>query len=182
LVDDQAQDPWGHLMRAAMQGDASAYRTLFEQLSHALRKQVSGNLNRSGQGNIDIDDIVQEALLAVHLKRHTWDPLRPFLPWVNAVTRYKIIDAFRRRRTYIEINELEKVLADQAPIERDREDALRLIAELSPRDQTIVMAVSLEERPPNIVASELGMSEGALRVALHRALKKLAALYRKGNR
>ena len=62
-------------MRAAMQGDASAYRTLFEQLSHALRKQVSGNLNRSGQGNVDIDDIVQEALLAVHLKRHTWDPL-----------------------------------------------------------------------------------------------------------
>lgn len=166
-------------MRAALGGDAGAYRTLFEQLSSALSKQVSGNLNRSGQGNIDVDDIVQEALLAVHLKRHTWDTSRPFLPWVKAVTRYKIIDAFRRRRSYIEIDDLRDVLPGEQPMNSERGDALRLIAELPSRDQMIVTAISLEERPPNVVALELGMSEGALRVALHRALKKLAALYRK---
>lgn len=169
-------------MRAALDGDATAYRDLFGQLAAALRRQVAGSLRRSGAGNVDLDDIVQEALLAVHLKRHTWDRARPFLPWVQAVTRYKVIDAFRRRRAYVEIDSLAEVIPAESEDNEDRGDAQRLIGQLSPRDQEIVRSISLEDRAPGQVAASLGMTEGALRVALHRALKRLAVLYRKDDR
>lgn len=182
LADHPTEERWGDLMRAALDGDTFAYRTLFELLAAALRRQVAATLHRAGSGNLDLDDIVQEALLAVHLKRHSWDPTRPFMPWVRAVTRHKVIDAFRRRRTYIEIDELREVIPAEASKEQDRDDAQRLIGQLSARDQAIVQSISIEDRPPGQVAAELGMSEGALRVALHRALKKLAVLYRRDDR
>lgn len=169
-------------MRAALSGNAAAYTSLFEALSHALRSHVGTMMRRAGQGNSDVEDIVQEALLAVHLKRHTWDPARPFAPWVRAVTKYKLIDALRRRRIDVSIDDIGDVSADVEANTTDLGDAERLVARLAPRQQAIVRAVSMAGRAPAEVAAELGMSEGALRVALHRALKQLAELYRSGER
>ena len=173
-------DHWGNLMRAALAGDAAAYTSLFEDLSRVLRAQVGGALRRAGQGNSEVEDIVQEALLAVHLKRHTWDVTRPFGPWVKAVTHYKLIDAMRRRRVHASIDELGDTIADTNTPSTDLGDAERLITQLPPRQQAIVRAISIEGKQPGHVAQALGMSEGALRVALHRALRQLAALYRSG--
>lgn len=182
MANSQHADHWGDLMRAALAGDAAAYTTLFADLSRALRAQVGGALRRAGQGNSETEDIVQEALLAVHLKRHTWDPARPFAPWVKAVTHYKLIDALRRRRVDVPLDEMGDTIPAATTDASDLGDAERLITQLPARQQAIVRAISIEGQPPAAVARSLDMSEGALRVALHRALKQLAALYRSGER
>ncbi len=169
-------------MRSALAGDEVAYRTLFEELSQAMRAQVTAALRRTGQGNADIEDIVQEVLLAVHLKRRSWDSARPFAPWVRAVTHYKLVDTLRRKRVHVPIGELGDTLPERNVPNEDLGDAERLMTRLPVRQQQIVRSLSIEGRSPAGVANELGMSEGALRVALHRALKQLAKLYRSGER
>lgn len=172
-------DKWGDLMRAALAGDARAYRSLLDELAGALRVGVRAALARSGRGNADIEDVVQETLLAVHLKKGNWDPTRPFAPWVNAVARYKVTDALRRHglRAHLALDDL--LEAVPAPCEETKaaDDAERLVGRLSEREQRIVRA-AFDGRSAADTGAELGMSEGAVRVALHRALKRLAELYR----
>ncbi len=124
---------------------------------------------------------MQESLLAIHLKRHTWVPTELVGPWVAAIARHKAIDALRRRgrRAELPIDELDFV-DPASPDEPAREahDVETLLGRLDGRQRAIVQAVSLEGLSTREAASRLSMSEGALRVALHRSLKKLAALYR----
>ena len=180
MTAEAKKDVWGQMMRAALDGDAQAYKSLLDQLAHAIRINVRASLARFGRGNADIEDIVQETLLAVHLKKHTWDPSLPFAPWVNAIARYKIADAFRRggNRHFIQIDDLAVEIAAPLSNEADYSDAERLIGQLETRAQHIVRSISLNGKSVDDVASELNMQEGAVRVALHRALARLAQLYR----
>jgi RNA polymerase sigma-70 factor (ECF subfamily) len=167
-------------MRAALAGDSTAYQALLGELAGVLRRSVAGALARAGRGNAEVEDIVQETLLAIHLKRTSWDPALAFSPWLNAVMRYKVIDALRRggTRVNIPIDDIAEVIPAPAQDTSDRDDASRLVAQLEPRPRAIVEAISLEGRSASEVATRLNMSEGAVRVALHRALKTLAQLYR----
>lgn len=166
-------------MRLANAGDQGAYRELLAALARTFRRSVGARLRQAGRGHDEVEDIVQEVLLAVHLKRHTWDPALPFAPWVHAVARYKMIDALRRHglRRFVPIDELAEILPDRAGAEPQFADAERMIAQLGEREQAIVRAISLDGRSAAEVATQLAMSEGAVRVALHRALKQLARLY-----
>src|SRR5688572_7699094 len=95
---DAQQD--GHLaqlMRAANRGDADAYRHVLEKLAPMLRSAARRGFARYGSGPEEVEDIVQETLLALHLKRHTWDERQPLLPWVRAIAHNKLIDSLRRR-------------------------------------------------------------------------------------
>ena len=83
-------------MRAANRGDAVAYARLLASLTPVLRGLARQSLSRTRLES-DFEDVVQETLLAIHLKRHTWDETRPFGPWVRAIIRHKLIDAARRR-------------------------------------------------------------------------------------
>lgn len=172
------------MMRAALAGDEAAYKILLGELAGALRVTVRAALRRLGKGDADSEDIVQEALIAIHLKRANWDPALPLAPWINAVARYKVIDALRRQgfRAHVSVDDLADILPAQEKAEESRSDIERLVGRLGERAQRIVRAVSMEGRASSEVANELGMSEGAVRVALHRALKELAALYRGGAR
>eukprot|EP01037_Dinobryon_pediforme_P007706 gene7705-7767_t len=174
------KDAWSDMMRAALGGDQHAYQVLLEALAKAIRTNVRASLARFGRGNADVEDIVQEVLLAVHLKKHTWDPALPFSPWVNAIARYKIADAFRRggNRAMVQIDDLAQDIAAPETQTEDHSDAERLIGQLAPRSQYIVRTISLNGGSFSDVANELKMQEGAVRVALHRALAKLAQLYR----
>lgn len=167
-------------MRLAAAGDAGAYRALLNDLARAVRANARATLARSGQGNAEVEDIVQETLLAVHLKRDTWNPELPFAPWVNAIARYKITDSLRRRgrRVIVPIEDVADTVAAPAERDSDSADIERMVKRLGERAQKIVRAISLEGRSAASVAGELGMSEGAVRVALHRALAELARLYR----
>ncbi len=170
------------LMRRARQGDDEAYRRLLGQVSIWLRVVVRRGLVSAGRGTADCEDVVQEALLAMHLKRHTWDEAQPLEPWVRAIARYKLTDHLRRRgfHDHVDIDEHADTLA--APNEPDTAAALdsqQLLATLPERQRRIVEEIAVEGRRAAEVAARLGMSEGAVRVALHRALKSLAALYRR---
>jgi RNA polymerase sigma-70 factor, ECF subfamily len=173
------------LMSAANGGDAAAYRKLLDALLPFLRKAVKTGLMRNGGNASDIEDVVQETLLAIHLKRHTWDPQRPLLPWVSAVAYYKVIDSLRRRAPtkHVPIDDYMQTLdgSSEAPAS-DESVSLELLAFLSPRSRQIVEAITIEGVDARDVGTRLGMSEGAVRVALHRALKKLAHTMRKGER
>ncbi len=176
-------DDLAALMRLARQGDDEAYRRLLGRVTVWLRAVVRRGLAAAGRGSAESEDIVQETLLAMHLKRDTWDEARPIQPWLRAIARHKLTDHLRRRgwRDHVDIEGLSDTL--ELSVEAgttDTVDARHLLDSLPERQRIIVNEISLEGRSAADVATHLGMSEGAVRVALHRALKSLAALYRRG--
>lgn len=176
------EEEWAALMRAAIDGDGAAYRELLQSLSHSLRAATRRGFAQAGAALNDVEDVVQETLLAVHLKRHTWDSDKPLGPWVRAIARHKLIDSLRRRGRRIEVPieaVLDTLAAEEPRSNLDRQDAERLVNDLRGRQQVIVRAISLEGQSIREVAQRLGMNEGAVRVALHRGLKALAAMHRK---
>lgn len=178
------EEEWSVLMRAAIDGDAGAYRRLLDQLTPVLRGATRRNCARIGLSIDDAEDIVQEVLLAIHLKRHTWDVTRPIAPWIMTIARHKLIDARRRRgaRTHEPVDDLADFLAAEGTEEAlERNDLDRLLGKLGERPRDLVRALSVEGHTVQETAQRLNMSEGAVRVALHRAIKSLAALYRSGD-
>ncbi len=181
----QSDEKWAGMMRAAIAGDEVVYRRLLEEIARSVRVMARGAFSRARSGDADVEDVVQETLLAIHLKRDTWDGGLALGPWVGAIARHKIIDAMRRRgaRRLFPIEDFETVLA--APEAEDphaRSDAERLISQLAPRQRDIVRSISLEGQSIAATAARLSMSEGAVRVALHRSLKLLAAAWRSASR
>lgn len=179
---EATEETWSRWMRAALDGDARAYRDLLGALTPRLRGLVGRALARAGASTADLEDIVQETLLALHLKRHTWEPTAPLAPWVQAIARNKTIDALRRRGRRIEVDVAD--FAEFLPAAPDRDpteggDVERLLGELGDRQRDIVRSIGVEEKSVRETADRLGMSEGAVRVALHRGLKTLADLYRR---
>jgi RNA polymerase sigma-70 factor, ECF subfamily len=171
-------------MRQALAGHEPSYRQVLDEITRAMRGVVRGALSRAGRGNADAEDIVQEILLAIHVKRETWDQAQPLAPWVNAITRYKLIDCLRRQgiRVAVPIDAVSETLAVVVEdTSSDTGDVRKLLVHLAERDRRIVEDISLEGRSIGETARSLGMQEGAVRVALHRAIKKLAALYRREN-
>lgn len=169
-------------MRLARQGDNEAYRRLLGRVAAWLRVVVRRGLVSAGRGTADCEDVVQEALLAMHLKRDTWDEAQPLEPWVRAIARYKLADHLRRRgfHDHVDIDDYADSLASTDAVDSAATvDSRRLLAGLPERQRRIVEEVSIEGRRAAEVAARLGMSEGAVRVALHRALKALAAAYRR---
>jgi RNA polymerase sigma factor (sigma-70 family) len=176
-----AEEEWGSLMRAAINGDSEAYRRLLASLTPALRTVTRRNCARIGLDGSEAEDVVQEVLLAIHLKRHTWDADRPIGPWIMTITRNKLIDARRRRgnRQALPIDNLSDILtAEGSDDAMDRHDLDRLLDKLGNRQKDLVRSLSVEGRSVQETAERLNMSEGAVSVALHRAIKTLSVLYR----
>ncbi|MGH6871946.1 MAG: sigma-70 family RNA polymerase sigma factor [Rhizomicrobium sp.] len=179
LPNEAKDDDWAGLMRAGLVGDEASYRRLLEGLAPVLRAIARRGLSRAGTG--DIEDVVQETLLAIHMKRHTWKTDQPFKPWLNAIARHKLIDVLRRRgrRGEVPIDGLEDVLPEpEQPAETSQGELARLVSRLDGRQLAVVRGISLNGDSIADTAQRLGMSEGAVRVTLHRGLKKLADLYR----
>jgi len=170
------------LMRAARKGDDEAYRRLLTHVAVWLRAIARRGLAAAGRRLEDSEDIVQETLLAMHLKRDTWDETQPLEPWLRAIARHKLVDHLRRRgfTDHLDIDDHADTLAAPTAEEAgSAADTRHLLASLPERQRRIVEGVSLEGRSAREVGARLGMSEGAVRVALHRALKALANAYRK---
>src|SRR5271168_1096540 len=179
--DGQVDEKWAEMMRAALGGDEITYRRLLEEIARSVRAMARGAFSRARVGDADVEDVVQETLLAIHLKRNTWDGGLRLAPWVGAIARHKIIDAMRRRgaRRFLPIDDFATVLAAPEPEDpHGRSDAERLIAGLAPRQRDIVRSISLDGHSIAATAARLSMTEGAVRVALHRSLKSLAAAWR----
>lgn len=176
------EQQWATWMRAGLMGDEASYRSVLHALAPVLRQQARRGFTRCGLSGDDAEDVVQETLLALHLKRHTWRTDTPLMPWVQAIARNKLIDAMRRRGRSISvpIEPFEEVLA-APPAEGEGatgRDVDRMLSFLREPQRTIVRAITLEGRTPRDLSGPLGLSEGAVRAALHRALRRLAELFR----
>jgi DNA-directed RNA polymerase specialized sigma24 family protein len=133
----------------------------------------------SGLGEAGCEDVLQEVLLPIHLKRHTWQPAAPVRPWLYAITRYKVVDAFRARGRKIDlpIGDFADILAAEAgPDPTEAADIAKMIGMLDIRFAAIVRKIGLEGASVAETGQALNMNDGAVRVAFHRALKTLAML------
>src|SRR5262245_27145288 len=167
---------WTMLMEQSLDGDCAAYGRLLSALTPALRRAVKSRASAAG---LEAEDVVQEVLLALHLKRNTWVRGTPVAPWVSAIARNKIVDAYRRRGRRIEVPI--EFVADT--LGRDEEypdgashDIERGLAALTAKQRDVLLAVSLQGFTAQEAAQRLHMSEVSVRVTLHRALKSLAVL------
>lgn len=171
-------------MRDGLAGDAAAYRRFLTEVTPFLRAIARRRCDQYGAPASEAEDVTQEVLLAIHLKRGTWDPDRPIGPWISAITRNKLIDSLRRRGRHIRvpiedvIDTMEAVVTGAVT---DRLDAERVLERLGDPQRDIVRSISLEGRGVRETAERLSMSEGAVRVALHRALKALAVAFQGGD-
>ncbi len=173
-------DEWASLMRAAMGGDSQSYHRFLVTVTPYLRGLAKRRCLKAGVTTTEVEDIVQEVLLAVHTKRGTWDTTRPIGPWLSAIVRNKMIDNLRRRsrNSALPIEDFEWNLAvEENGSITDRMDAETAIALLKPQQREIVRSLSIDGSGVKETADRLGMTEGAVRVALHRALKLLAGRY-----
>jgi RNA polymerase sigma-70 factor (ECF subfamily) len=164
------------LMRAALQGDEMAYAAFLHKAAGLVRRAVARQLHQTAR--VAVEDVVQETLLAVHLKRHTWRSDEPILPWLRTIARYKTIDACRRRGTRIEIpiEDFAEVLAS-ADTSTEMEDTQYIemaVGTLSGGQQRVVRAIAIEGRSIKETAEALKMKENAVRVAFHRGLSAVA--------
>jgi RNA polymerase sigma-70 factor (ECF subfamily) len=166
------------LLRAANAGDAAAYAAFLRAVAPVVRGVVRAR-GRSAIGEAGCEDVVQEVLLAIHLKRHTWRDDEPVRPWLYAIARYKVVDAFRARgrRIDLPVEDFAEVLpAPAGPDPTEARDVEKMMAMLEPRSADILRGIGLKGETAAEVATRLDMTEGAVRVALHRGLKQLAAL------
>jgi RNA polymerase sigma-70 factor, ECF subfamily len=176
----EREQRWSAMMQRSFVSEGAEYRALLKEISQYLRGFLRSNLARGGQGNSEEEDILQETLIAIHLKRQSWDQAQPFMPWLNAVARHKFIDAMRRRGRHnlVPIDGFSEVIPAPAAEPSDQSDVERMLAHLPERQQSIVRGMSIEGRTAKDVGAQLGLTDVAVRVALHRALKALAAVYR----
>jgi RNA polymerase sigma-70 factor (ECF subfamily) len=174
------------LMLASLDGDAVAHRALLGRLSGHLRAYYRSKLARAGRSVGDAEDLVQEAVLAIHLKRHTYDPDEPLTPWVHAIARFKLIDFLRRTRrstTDLPIDAAEDVTAgdDRSGAESSL-DLARLMELLPEKMRCSIVAVKLDGRSVAEAAARCGVSESLVKINIHRGLKRLAASIAKESR
>ena len=165
------------LMLAAIAGDGAAYRALLETLTPHLRAYYARRLERPA----DAEDLVQETLIAIHTRRASYDTAQPFTAWLHAIARYKLIDHYRRariRRT-LPLEEAECVFAgEQAEAAEATRDVERLLAMLPEKKRALLRYTKLEGLSVAETAARTGMSETAVKVSVHRALKELGRLIR----
>ncbi len=161
------------LLRSAIAGDERDYARFLERTAALVRGFAR---RRTADGGVDPEDIVQETLLAIHLKRHTWIADAPVLPWVYAIARFKIIDAYRRRgrRIEIDVDEVAETLAQPEAERVSDRDVGRALDALAPGQRGVVAAITVEGHSIGETARRLGMTETAVRVALHRGLVAIA--------
>ncbi len=165
------------LLKAANRGDQRAYTGFLTAVTPLLRGIARSR--GSGLGNEVCEDIVQETLLAIHQKRHTWREDLPVRPWLYAIVRYKVVDAFRSRgrRVHMQIDDFAETIAAEPDDDLTvRSDMDRVISQLDDRSAKIVRSIGIDGDSIADVSGKLGMTETAVRVALHRGLKKLSGL------
>jgi RNA polymerase sigma-70 factor (ECF subfamily) len=165
------------LMLRSQAGDAAAHGELLAGLALLLRRY---HRRRLGGHDADTEDLVQESLIAVHERRHTYDPSRPFTAWAYAVARHKLIDHMRRRRirTALPLDDFDDMFATHD--ERGADDAARdvatLLDRLPPAQRAAIRLTRIEGYSIEEAAGSTGQSESSIKVGVHRGLKKLAKL------
>ncbi|TNE58443.1 MAG: sigma-70 family RNA polymerase sigma factor [Sphingomonadales bacterium] len=164
------------LMVAAQRGDKSAYNVLLSEAGMWLERYFRRRIPAD-----QLDDLVQDVLLALHHKRSTYDGSRPFLPWLAAIARYRWVDHLRK------VYKHESDLLEEGDAFEDSEEDLvearvsleRLFVHLPEKQAEVIELVKIEGHSISEAAMRTGQSESLVKVNIHRGLKKLSALVEK---
>jgi RNA polymerase sigma factor (sigma-70 family) len=169
-----ADSDWGALMAAAQSGNGGVYHRLLSEVRVWLRQYFARRLPPSM-----VDDAVQDTLLAIHEKRHTYDPARPFGPWLAAIARYKWIDRLRSMKARptealsdtISVGDHEEAVTSATSLER-------LLRDLKPAQSEVIRLVKLQGFSIEEAAAKTGQSVSLVKVNIHRGLARLASVVR----
>lgn len=160
------------LMALAQTGDAAAYRTVLETSQRWLRRYFANRIAPSA-----IDDLVQETLVSIHRKRASYDPDRPFLPWLAAIARFRWVDQLRRSYRADE-TELTDIFGfepeDEAIMAKISID--RLLGMIPSGQARAIRLVKIDGLSISEASIRSGQSEPLVKINIHRGLKKLAML------
>jgi len=169
-------------MLRGLAGEAKAHGEMLTAMSRYLRGYFG---KRLGAGAADVEDLVQDTLLAIHLKRETYDPAQPFTPWAYMLARYKLLDHFRRTgtRKSVPIEEAGALFAAETAEEGVvRRDLGKLLSVLPPRQSQLLQDVKITGLSMEEAAAKSGMSVSAVKVSVHRGLKIMARKVRDEDR
>lgn len=157
---------------AGREGDGRAYQLFLTSVALYVRVALRGRVEAA-----QVEDVVQEVLLAVHQARHTWREGKPVMPWLNGILRYKTADYFR---TLYRVRDVEthedhayESFAVQGTIIDEKKDLMYLMKKLTPRQRTLLVLTKVEGHTIIEAARQLGMTPTAAKVALHRLIKIL---------
>ncbi|MEO7177986.1 MAG: sigma-70 family RNA polymerase sigma factor [Allosphingosinicella sp.] len=166
-------------MIGGLDGDAGSYTALLEALVPMLRTFFARRLRGGAE---DVEDLVQESIIAIHTRRASYDRDRVFTAWCYAIARYKMIDHFRRARITVPLEGLEDILvaegfedASSAQIDVDR-----LLGGLSAKQQQVIRQTRIEGLSTAEAAKSGGISESDVKVSVHRGLQAMARRLRSG--
>lgn len=160
-------------MIGGLDGDARAYTALLEALVPMLRSFFARRLRGAAD---DVEDLVQETMIAIHTRRASYDRDRSFTAWAYAIARYKMIDYFRRRRVTVPMEGLEDILVSEGfeSATSARMDVDRLLGELSPKQARIIRETKIEGLSIAEAAERGGIGESDVKISVHRGLLALA--------
>jgi len=176
LVDEQLR----LLMREAQAGDADAYRALLAAVTPRIRRIVRAR--RGFLETADIEDLVQDVLLSVHAVLATYDPSRPFMPWLTAIVHNRLVDAARRygrqQAHETQIDDLQVTFGEFATNTTDEgigdvEALEHAIRTLPAGQRRAIELLKLQEMSLKEASAATGTSVTALKVATHRAIMSL---------
>lgn len=177
---EQSQDEaeLSQLMKSSQKGDTGDYRQLLLRIRSMLAKYIDNSFARFGFGSGDgQEDVLQEILLAIHVKRHTYDPEQFFLPWMYAIARYKMIDYIRKNKAFSsalnieeELEHIENMESLDLTAEADLEKLLEILSE---KQKSVLKLVKLEGLSVEEAAAKTGYSVSDIKVTVHRAIKTL---------
>lgn len=164
------------LMLKGLAGDDAAHRLFLKETSARLRAFFRNRL----RGAEEAEDLVQETIIAIHTKRHTYDATYPVTAWIYAIGRYRLIDYVRkvkRRGITAPVEAAEAIMDgyDAEPGDASR-DVMRLLDKLSEKQREIIRLVKLDQLTVKEAAAQTGYSESDIKVSVHRGLKTLSKL------
>ncbi len=158
------------LMQRARNGDAAAYRQFLSLAATRLRSALARKIGNDGE----LEDLVQEALIAIHQKRHTLDPGRPVAPWLHAIARYKLIDHWRKRgRSPVLHEDADLAVAED---EFATLDIDALLAELPQAQAEAIRLTQIEGLTGSEASERVGIGLSAMKLRVHRGMLRLKEL------
>ncbi len=170
------------LMMKGLNGDAAAHSRLLSELAVLLRGFYS---RRLGGDRSYAEDLVQETLIAVHTRRESYDPSKPFTSWAFSMARYKLIDEFRRRRlrVTVPVEDVEDLFAeDDYEAASAAVDLERLMADLPQQQREAIQQIKVEGLSVAEAAKRSGLSPSNVKISVHRGMKSLLARVQRGER
>ncbi len=166
------------LFSSGLGGDQAAYEKFLSAINPMLRRMVEKRI-----ASADVEDVVQEILISIHKSRHTYDGQRPIMPWLASIANFRITDHLRKhysqmRHKTFDIADYENLLSDVTQEVSVSESIDELLEDVSKKHKKILTMMHIDGHTAKEIGKQLDMNESAVKVASHRAIKKIREKFR----